>query len=370
MKIIHLFVTAFFFLSPLCADPFEKLPDTVHYEAFNTNPLYCRKADLARAELIEQLKRLKATNVGTPPLHLGKSLVPSWKLDWEHVSDDQVICLGNGQFSLTAAELKAMNSTASVSYLSSTGIKVDDKVAVLSKERLCDMLTYGSRNSLETALAMYRLVASDAAIFFTSRLEPIKRTLNMPLRTVRIYTTNAPNLAYNYVHQKMFLNERKDRLNPLYKQVMKQILAHVFTNMQKDGIEFVGVPGFGQGAFVPDALRSQSIRFFTEALFEVLEEGSFAFQTVLVSDPSGAITFENRNNIQVTKKSLLDVCAAKSQEGIKTGMLNAGDPSCIAGQFWQGGHIALEELYALTTTMVLSQSPGLNPHLLEAIQKM
>lgn len=355
----------------------DGLSDTVHYEEYNQNPIYRRKAEAARRELIEGIQALGGTNRGTPLVNLGTKHIQAWRLDLGKVQASKEIRLAGGEYCITAAELEALNKTACVSYLSNVGILVDDKAAVLSAPMLKEMLIAGSKGALQQGLAMYRCVSSEVALVRTSCGEPIKRTLNMPLHTFRVYTTNAPNLAYDYVHQKMFLSESQDLILPQYKETLKSIFMHVLRNMQNDNVSIACLPGFGLGAFMPAHLRPQGFKMFSEALVEVLDEGRFTFEGIVFSDPAGSIapqlTLEIgqhadmpwKETFQITRKSLLDVASLSSSKGIKTGILNAGDPSCVAGQFWQGGHIALEEMYALFSTMVLSQTPTMNPYLLQ-----
>lgn len=359
----------------------ETLPDTVHFDAFNEKPYYRKKIANARADLMAEIEKLGGIKTTIPLNDLGTEVLPLWDLDITPMDGQKVLFLGDGKFQMRVDELKKLNQTAYATYIADSGIILDGAYETLNLERLRTMLKSGSRTHAEYSLAMYRCVASDVVSMRSSRGTPYQRTINEPLCTYRIYTTNAPNLAYDALFTKLFVNERSQKLKPSYKETLKKIFYHVLSNMKQDGIEVPVLPGFGLGSFLPYELKDQGIAYFAEALTETLNEGAFTFKGFIFADPSKhlhpIIKHELKKykekpwatNFHITNKSCLDVAHFGATLGIKTGLLNAGDPSCVAGQFWQKGHIALEEMCGLFTTMVLSQTYTMNPHLQNNISK-
>ncbi len=368
MRILLLYIC---FCSCLHADKYqdfftdiETLENTIHYEFYNDDPAYKNKRDIARRELVSALTTLGATHTEERITDFRLELVPIWQLNLQNSSQDQVIRLADGQFEISVQELEALNKSAYATYLADSG---------LEHEMLRSMLVSGSETIEEYCLAMYRCVVSKVAAFRTSTSKPYHRTLNEPLATYHIYTTNAPNIAYDLFFKRHYMNKNQDRLKSTYKQVLKEIFHHVLSNMQDDGIEVPVLPGFGLGAFLPDFLKPDGAKAFSEALNEVLDEGQFFFIALIFADPGKRIHPYVRaacqdKNIYYTNKSCLDIAHLGATYDIKMGMLNPGDPACITGQFWQKGHIALEEMCALFTTLLFSQTGTMNPTLLSNIR--
>ena len=151
---------------------------------------------------------------------------------------------------------------------------------------------------------------------------------------------------------------------------MQDIWRHALSVMHLRGVEVPVLCAIGCGAF--RGSHSQVPRLWAEALAAALHASpAFAFRAVVVSvptfgadnnhDPFSSVfgTPENAGlRVTLTKDhSMVAVAALLAERGIPAAILNPSDPEAVRcgkmGMYWDGGHIALEEILALQTTLLL-----------------
>jgi hypothetical protein len=341
----------------------SNIPNTFPYKGFNDEAPKVQLAQRARANIFAFIENiLGATPDGSHLLNLGKSPVVGWQLKQEiQTLPDQALCQ-IGPFQLTGKELKSLVNSTRVSYNSGNG---------LSDGQLCTMLSKGSKTDEERILARDRCVSSDVAMICTPNGEAISRSASQSLPVFRLYTMSAPNLSYHCLEQdtQTFFDSITGQLHAEnYKQEYKKLMNHYLQECLADGVEMPIFTGFGLGAFIPDFCRAEAADAAAEAIKELLQQDNFkSFKACVFADIDDVICAKmeaklgNMPNFKVIKKSALWVAFEAAKQKIKTGLINPGDPSCIAGQFWAKGHIALEEMLALFTTMLFAQHPHFNP---------
>lgn len=352
-------------ISELIKKGFNHLPDPIHYECFNTETEFVNRASRARKHIQNFLRVLNRKETGALiRLGPGRSC-KGWKLEKkiETLYDSFEILFGE-KFILTGKELKELNQSLCVAYDSSQG---------LTAESLRSILTKGSQNPEEETLARSRMISSDIVMVCQSDGIPLVRDRSQPLVKFRLYTTNAPNLQYNQQDRQVFLDSSGQLKEEIYNAEVKRILGNYLSECQKHGIKVPVISGFGLGAFMPGSVKSVAINQFAKALIDLLKEKDYGFEAVIFSTTDTRVTNAITNEAEKFKgmpffskfttstKSCLDIAQDLASKGVKCSLLNPGDPSGIPGQFWEAGHIALEEMIALFSTLIISQFPGSNP---------
>ena len=238
------------------------------------------------------------------------------------------------------------------------------------------------------------MIGSDVAFTHTALGDPIVRQVGEPLSVCRMYTTNAPmvnpNLRDDQICSedigpagnidKLITIEKTDHGDKMvfseenYQKVMKGILHHFFLSCQRDGVKVPILPGFGLGVYIPPEWQTQAYRGFVGAMEELLLQNAkqYGFDAVVFADPNEKLQQDIQQMIdnnrfsffKVINGSCLDVAHQLGLKGVKTGLLSAGDTNGIPGKYWELGHIALEELFALCSTLIHAQHPSANPNII------
>jgi hypothetical protein len=157
---------------------------------------------------------------------------------------------------------------------------------------------------------------------------------------------------------------------------MGELWHHILRVMdEKFKVQFPVLCAIGCGAF-RGKFGSQVPRLWARALYGVLSTGTWKhIEAVLLSLP----TFGDTNNfmpfvttlrnlskeagpllvpvVAIEDASMVALAAMLSDAGYRTGLLNPSDVEALrrgyVGMYWDGGHIALEEVLALQTTLLL-----------------
>lgn len=224
--------------------------------------------------------------------------------------------------------------------------------------------------------AQFRMVSSLNVLTHEEDGTPIKRQLNDSLRTFRIFTTNAPNLAslsHDTLARLDCLNAEKQTdgvkyslKKDVYTSILESLFLHYFQQCEALNVRVPVLSKIGQGSFLHETLRKEGEECFYEALGNALakvKEGTF--DAVILSSPGSTFddsAIQKQSNVPYfsTNKGLLGVVKAGMEMSYRMGVLNPGDPSCIPGQNFRDGHIAMEELIALQSSLTLTQSPKFN----------
>ncbi|MCK4935080.1 MAG: hypothetical protein KAR79_05785 [Simkaniaceae bacterium] len=143
---------------------------------------------------------------------------------------------------------------------------------------------------------------------------------------------------------------------------MERIFLHFLREARANLDRVIVLPGFGLGAFMTPALLGDAKACFVRALNRAIEAEGHHFDKIIFADPNTNLTssVSSISGVITTNKSCLDVAHFGAKKGLKIALFNPGDGSGIPGQFWLNGHIALEEMFGLFTTLLLAQHPHCN----------
>lgn len=322
------------------------LPNPIHYNQFNGGGL-TSKASESRANMKGFLESLGAKGFKGS---LAKGSLPGWSgVDVLNLpTKKQYSC---GSFFMTSEEIRQQADSLKVSY----------DPSVLSARQLNHILTKGSSSSKDESIARGRMVSSLVASTCDSKGNPIVREGALPL--YRVYTSHAPNLAYSCYDRSQFLKADGTLKKEEYTKEMERIFLHYFEEARANKDNVVVLCGFGMGAFMTSDLLPDGQKCFVEALRRASSVHGKHFDKVIFADPNAKLTplISKIPNMTVTNKSCLDVAHHGAKKGYKVALFNPGDGSGIPGQFWLQGHIALEEMFGLFTTLLVSQHPHCNP---------
>ncbi|MDN3507087.1 MAG: hypothetical protein P0S96_07655 [Simkaniaceae bacterium] len=324
----------------------NQISSPVHYNAFNGGSL-SHIAQKARANMKGLLEMMGAKNFSQS---LAKGSLPGWSgINVSSLPEDKQFSCGS--FYLTGKEIREQTSSLRVSY----------DPSVLSASQLLSILVSGSNSPKDEAIARGRMVSSLVASTCDSKGNPISRQGPLPL--YRVYTSNAPNLAYSHSDRNEFLNSDGTLNSKKYTEEMERIFLHYFEEAKINGDKVVVLCGFGMGAFMTPSLLPEGQKCFVEALRRATNAKGKHFDNIIFADPNKNLTpaISSIPNITVTSKSCLDVVHHGAEQDYKMALFNPGDGSGIPGQFWLNGHIALEEMFGLFTTLLISQHPHCNP---------
>lgn len=281
-----------------------------------------------------------------------------------------------GDFALTAGQLGELQDSYRVSYREG-----DPGEPKLEAAKLQSMITQSASDDADRVFGPRRMVSSDIVVVRDEFCRSYKAS--DPLPKLRLYTTNMPDLTEEGTTQdrEKYLLRGEDGeigINPEpYTREAGQVLGHYLSECAADGLQMPVITGIGLGVFMPNQkARSQAIKCYVDALEKQLLANAHKFNGVVFSAPGEYPELINavqemleRNqkagllkNCKASTKSALDIANEAAKAGIKSGILNAGDPSFIPGQYFadKNANIALEELLALRTTMVFSQHPHIN----------
>lgn len=147
---------------------------------------------------------------------------------------------------------------------------------------------------------------------------------------------------------------------------MKNIWIHILHCMKTYEVQIPCLNAIGCGAFVDK--EGLAPKLWAQSLKYVLQNNNFGFVAIVMCLPDTSNydafyevfkdTNDLSNNLILSNKSnMITTTRALSCIGYTTGMLNPSDWEAIMhgklGMYWNGGHIALEEVIALTTTLLL-----------------
>lgn len=324
----------------------NQIPSPIHYNTFNGGAL-SHLAQKARKNMQGLLEMMGAKEFKSS---LAKGSLPGWSgINALTLSEDEKFSCG--PFYLTGKEIKNLASSLRVSY----------DPSILSSHQLSNILVKGANSPQEEAMARGRMVSSLVASVCDSKGNPISRNNDLPL--YRVYTSNAPNLAYSPYDKKEFVNKDGTLSREKYTKEMERIFLHYFEEAKFNKDNVVVLCGFGMGAFMTPELLPDGQKCFVEALRRATSAQGKHFEKIIFADPNKKLTpaISSIPNITVTNKSCLDIAHHGAKKGYKIALFNPGDGSGIPGQFWLKGHIALEEMFGLFTTLLVAQHPHCNP---------
>lgn len=165
---------------------------------------------------------------------------------------------------------------------------------------------------------------------------------------------------------------------PRAKVRMKVILAHVMERMSARGVAVPVLCAIGCGAFCGN--NREIVGLWAEAAATVLSQQDYGFRAVVFCLVGGTDNYERfvtgvapfattlRTPVLLLRdRDMLEVAdTLVRRHGVRSGVLNPADWQTMvngkAGLYWDGGHVALEELMAVKGTLLL-QHVGLNPGL-------
>ncbi len=190
---------------------------------------------------------------------------------------------------------------------------------------------------------------------------PQPSTVEVDGRQYAMEGSDLQHLVYMQNHGKI-----TDESIQWYTQRMVQKWGLVLAVMKSRGVQVPVLPAIGLGAFLPsdpsgaDQVRHASVA----ALQQCLKEHAFSQVWVSVPDIGGGRNHaaflagaQSSGLYQVTQKSMFDF-AWQLAESQRVGIVNASDREALVsgnlGQFWAGGHVALEEVFVYATTMLLN----------------
>ena len=335
-------------------------------------------APQARAGVQATLTQLGRTNLdSTFPMEPNK-LIQNWTLNFDSKNDEEVIQLGASQ--VTVGEIRELQASAKVRFLDGEG---------LDASTLTRMMTEGPKDDTERyVLAKWRCVSSEVLVTHTGNGEP----LSGKLQKIGLYNMSAPDISKG-ISKRDYVDGIKFNKD-LYAEHQTKELGLFFQSAAADGHDMVVVSGFGQSAFLrlfdpTPAHKAEARHAFAESLINLVAEKDYPFQEIVYAEGNPEIRGEmvlslkekianlderiksaegtpeqtnllkmkaNLEKIQFTNKIPMDYGRLAAENGFKPAIINAGDPSTYAGQYWEtGDHTAQDEANALFSTFVLAQ---------------
>eukprot|EP01062_Namystynia_karyoxenos_P056731 TRINITY_DN47651_c0_g1_i1.p1 TRINITY_DN47651_c0_g1~~TRINITY_DN47651_c0_g1_i1.p1 ORF type:complete len:728 (+),score=138.14 TRINITY_DN47651_c0_g1_i1:104-2185(+) len=190
------------------------------------------------------------------------------------------------------------------------------------------------------------------------------------------------NLAYSQSDKLAFVDESgRIRQNDLLRR-MQQIWGLVLNIMAQQGVRFPVLCAIGCGEF--KGAHYEVPELWATALALQLRQPHFNFAAVTVCCPGfggasenfcvfGRVMQQHQAHLSCAvliaeNLSMVTVAEVLAAKGQRSAILNPSDPTAVrrgyVGMYWDGGHMALEEILALQTTLLL-QHRGVNPELWE-----
>ncbi|KAJ9465951.1 hypothetical protein DIPPA_20099 [Diplonema papillatum] len=204
------------------------------------------------------------------------------------------------------------------------------------------------------------------------------RTRSNEHRAVLCVSIPGINLKYSPADQALFVKNGA-LLRAAVFQRIKETWAHVLHVMHQRGVKWPVLCGIGCGAFKGDFAEVPSL--WAEGLVAqlCLRDGYPGFEGVVVSLPAApaeshfasfaraaaARGAELQTPLVLSAdRSMVTIADKLSERRRPAGILNPSDAEAVRrgriGMYWEGGHIALEEILAMQTTLLV-QNIGLNP---------
>jgi hypothetical protein len=182
------------------------------------------------------------------------------------------------------------------------------------------------------------------------------------------------NFEYNASDRERF--STAGRTNDAARMRICRIWHHTLRSFQTAGVTCPVLCAIGCGAFAGNVERVPET--YAAALMDVLTVADYGTEAVFVSvvHPAHLAAFRaavaaregqlKTRVILAGDHGMLGLAIALARKGFPTGILNPSDVEAVRnggmGMYWNGGHIALEELLAVQTTVLL-QHIDLNPGL-------
>ena len=230
----------------------------------------------------------------------------------------------------------------------------------------------------DNARQQLRAIVGPVYVVYDDALQPVEKGAAPP-----ILSCSVPGINMSYSHAEIVRYSVNGQLDQRrYTVRAKVILAHVLACMQAEDVEFPVLCAIGCGAFKGSF---GDIPFcVAQAVAAVLLEGGFRFKAVVICLPGFSAeddnfsifsrVFEQHDKrlpvpvMLVEDRGMLTIANRLRVLGLKAGVLNPSDCDALhpdrgyIGMYWDNGHVALEEMMALTTTL-LFQHKGVNPGL-------
>lgn len=184
------------------------------------------------------------------------------------------------------------------------------------------------------------------------------------------------NFAYNTEDRQRFSTDRLP--NAAARERMSCIWHHALTLFEAAEVQYPVLCAIGCGAFANDSLVSTKhvVQMYADALASLLVHRSYGATTVYLSlvNPDHFEWFrevleqyQKRMQPSVVLSAdhgMVGLARELSRRGHRSGILNPSDPQALRqgamGMYWYKGDIALEELLAVQTTLLL-QHIDVNP---------
>lgn len=282
----------------------------------------------------------------------------------KHIDDDAIYSIG--AFHMSGREIKRMFDETHVTFVNGGPIN-----------RRNVHQDVGQQGTENFSNSQFVLVSGPVLIPFNNMNESIARD---PETTpmVQAYSIPGINLNYSASDQAAFAKEDTMEVNDAGRLRMRQIVGHVFEKMKQDNVKQPIMSAIGCGAFkLPVDGGRDAPRAMAQAMYDCLANNDYGFEKVWISipvfdDPTNNETFIATFNqlmqekplkcpVAIANASMLSLAETitRNEPNSKVGILNPSDAQAVRegkiAMYWNHGHIALEELLGLYTTMLLQQ---------------
>eukprot|EP00667_Euglena_gracilis_P010914 EG_transcript_11127 len=341
-------------------------------QAFEEVPEICRRPLASQASRMHSRVCAFLQALGRPK---GESGMAITGVDLAALSPKAEYRCGEA-FALTGADLQQLAAAAEVSY-DSGRLAPADLFARLDAENLTE---------LEQHTAQLMAITGPVYVMFDGQL---KSQAKAPTPIIAVSIPGI-NFAYSRCDVEAFTRAARPADEPPAKRRrvvdedaarrrMKEILHHVFLAFERHGVQYPCLNAIGCGAFKGPYDSVPGL--WAAAASDLLRTHAYGFAAVLYSLPDfgddnySAFQREFARPRDMPLKTCVVlvedrgmVCLADffAQHKHKAGILNPSDAQAVrqgyVGMYWDGGHIALEEILAMQTTLLL-QHKGINPQL-------
>jgi hypothetical protein len=287
---------------------------------------------------------------------------------------DPAETLSIGTFQMTGAEVLRMINETEVTYVEGGPINSSNV-----------QMEVGQGGTEEFSNSQHVMVSGPVMIPSNNVNQLKKRTVTQEnidnpghTRMVQAYSTPGINYGYSDSDQTTFADEDL-RVNNAGKKRMKEITGHIFEKMKQDNVTHPVLSAIGCGAFSSPADGGENTpKAWAEAMYNNLADNQYGFEKVTIAipifggddtnyqafiDAFGEMMKEKplQCEVEIVNASMLSLADSISDENpdAKVGILNPSDAQAVRegamGMYWNGGHIALEELLGVFTTMLPQQ---------------
>jgi hypothetical protein len=288
-----------------------------------------------------------------------------------------------GNFTLSAAYLKLLATSAHVRFLPVRGLTASANVLFPQKFRDHRVRPDDDNRSQAVAVVGPVLVVHDYEKWM-GKEESLFDLKQRGIFHVQCVSVPAINFSYDKHDQDMFIDRVSGRI---YKdKALKRMeeITHLFMSAFRDvGVKYPVLCAIGCGAF-KGPFQEIVPRLWATAMKNCLKRRDYGFHLVVISipefEPSGEANlkafravFNEKTRVSLPvkvhlteKHSMVTVARSFREMGLPSGILNPSDAQAVRGGFmgmyWDEGPFALEEMLAMQTTLLL-QHRGVNPEL-------